>query len=124
METMISTVQANISMLAHSKENAEIFREGMTSFEEMEQSDQSQYMMLVSAIFSGLDTLYWSYKQGNIDQELWDRECNVMRMYLSSDGGRAVWRFNAQRGLYTESFKSFVENELETDLGLATNRSQ
>lgn len=112
VESVMSHVQENIALIGSTKESADVFSRGIADFNSLSESDRTQFSLMITAIFSGLDTMYWSYCNGNLDPVLWRRESNVLRMYLGSDGGRAVFDFNDDAGIFTEIFSQYVKSEL------------
>ena len=54
---------------------------------------------------------YWNQRSGLLQDEIWDREVKVLRFYLQTPGGRAMWQDT--RSLFSASFSQFVDAELE-----------
>jgi hypothetical protein len=79
VDSLMSNVQGNISLIGSTKENADVYFRGLADFNTLPEPDGTQFMIMITSIFNGLDTMYWSFRNGNLDSDLWSGECNVLR---------------------------------------------
>ncbi len=115
VESLVSAVQGNISLVGGSRESADIYLRGIADFDSLSEPDRTRFMIMVTSVYSGTDAMYWSYRRGNMDEEFWVRECNRIKMFLNTQGGRAAFKFNRDMGMLTDSFVAFVDTELMND---------
>jgi hypothetical protein len=121
VESLMSNVQSNMSLTGSTKENADVYLRGLADFNTLPEPDRTQFIIMITSIYTGLDTVYWSYRNGSLDSDLWRRECNMLRMYLKTEGGRAVFDFNEDAGMFTNPFAQYVHAKLIRDgLDLST----
>jgi hypothetical protein len=108
----MSNVQGNMSLIGSTKENADVYLRGLADFNTLPEPDRTQFIIMLTSIYTGLDTVYWSYRNGSLDSDLWRRECNMLRMFLKTEGGRFVFDFNEDAGMFTNPFSQYVHAEL------------
>ena len=105
--------------IAEQKELAHIFRTGLDGLERLEDDDDVlRFVMLLSTLFRGYDDLFFQYRAGTITSEAWEAWRYSLRSILSNPGFRPFWDF--RRLSFTQSFRQFVEAELETTEPLPT----
>ena len=111
----MSNVQGNISLIGSTKENADVYLRGLVDFNALPEPDRRQFMIMITSIYSGQETMFWSYRHGNLDSDLWRRECNTIQMSLRTEVGRAVFEFHEDAGMFTSDFSQYVRSELMED---------
>jgi hypothetical protein len=105
--------------IAAQKELAHIFRTGLGGFEHLEDDDDIvRFVMLLSTMFREYDDLFFQYRAGTITSESWEAWRYSLRSILSNPGFPPFW--DLRRLAFTESFRQFVEAELETTEPLPT----
>jgi len=107
------------SLLGQSAGNAEVVHRGLASFEALSEAEQTHFTIMLAHVFANLDAMYWDRRNDVLPREIWERELRVLRYYLSTDGGRSVWR--RQRHSVSTPFFEFVRAELaekENDLAV------
>jgi len=91
-----------------SVEKAALVSKGFSSYEELSDDEKAFMQLIFRRMLLQMDTAFWSYKRGLLPEEIWQREQVVIRVCLSSSGGRAAWR----RGGFSESFTRFIDADL------------
>ena len=106
-------------VISEHKDLAHIFRTGLRGLEHLEdEDDMFRFMMLLSTLFREYDDLFFQYRAGTITTESWDAWRHSIRTILSNPGFVPFW--DLRRIAFTESFRDFVESELEMTEPLPT----
>ena len=99
--------------IAEGKELAHIYRRGMVGLDQLEDDDDVlRFMMLLSTMFRQFEDLFFQYRAGTISSESWDAWRYSLRLQISNPGFSPFW--DLRRLAFTESFRRFVDAELET----------
>jgi hypothetical protein len=114
---MLSAAQNTALAVASSNESVEIWLKGLSDLQSLNETEKMRARLLMSSQMVATDSLYWSYRQGTLDEELWHRQSNWMRTYLSSDIGKAVFTSQSTVGGYTESFVEYCKTTYPELLG-------
>ncbi len=104
----LSTGQT-VALMGQSPQNADVFYRGMRSYDELSESEQTHFTIMVSGIFTNCDAMYWDHKQGLLPPEVWDRAQRLVQFYLERPGGQRVWRV-ARRSIVSRPFADFVDS--------------
>jgi len=59
------------------------------------ESELFRYHRLLAASLGGIETVYWQYKRGNIEPEIWERWDRILRRLLRSPGVQHAWKQDA-----------------------------
>ena len=102
-----------VATMGNSPQNADVFHRGLRSYDELSESEQTHFTIMVSGVFTNCDARYWDYQNGLLPQEVWNREQQLLRFYLESEGGHQVWRI-ARRSLVSRPFADFVAATFES----------
>ncbi len=116
VQGMTTAAQNTALAAASSKESASVWLRGKADVESLDDAERQQYRLLLVSQIIATDTLYWSYRQGNLDRELWERQSNWMRGYLQLSGGVETWQDMRQAGSITPSFVEYVEEHFPDEL--------
>lgn len=104
----LSTGQT-VALMGQSPQNADVFYRGMRSYDELSESEQTHFMIMVSGVFTNCDAMFWDHQHGLLPPEVWDRAQRLVQFYLERPGGQRVWRV-ARRSLVSRPFADFVES--------------
>ena len=105
------SAQRVLATASQSPENAEVYHRGLVSSDELTPPERMHFTMMLLGIFSASEAMYWNQRNGLLQDEIWDREVKVLRFYLQTPGGRAMWQSTG--ALFSDSFSQFVDTELE-----------
>jgi hypothetical protein len=105
--------------IAEEKELAHIYRTGMAGLDQLDDDDERlRFMMFLSTMFRQFEDLFFQYRAGTISSESWDAWRYSLRLQISNPGFSPFW--NLRRLAFTETFRQFVDAELETAEPLPT----
>ena len=103
-ETMMVAAQNTALALGSSNEAASIWVRGLTDYSSLDADEQSRmHFLLLSQILTS-DSMYWSYRTGNLDKELWERQWSWMKTILQSEAGKDVLRVQRDANALTKAF--------------------
>ena len=105
------SAQRVLATVSQSPENAAVYHRGLLSSDELTPPQRMHFTTMLLGIFSASEAMYWNQRHGLLQDEIWDREVKVLRFYLQTPGGRAMWRISG--ALFSESFSQFVDAEVE-----------
>ena len=105
------SAQRVLATSSQSPENAKIYHRGLLSYSELTPPEQTHFTILLLGIFSASEAMYWNHRNDLLPEEIWDREVKVLRNYLRTPGGQAMWRGGG--ALFSDSFAQFIGGELE-----------
>ena len=106
---MLSAAQNTAFAVASSNESVAIWVKGIEDLQSLDKTEQMRVRLLISSQMMATDSLYWSYRQGILDEELWCRQSNWMRTYLSYEVGKLVFASQSAAGGYTEPFVEYCK---------------
>jgi hypothetical protein len=103
-ETMMVAAQNTALALGSSNEVASIWVRGLTDYSSLDADEQARmHFLLLSQILTS-DSMYWSYRVGNLDEELWERQSSWMKTILQSEAGKDVLRVQREAKALTKAF--------------------
>jgi hypothetical protein len=105
------SAQRVLATASQNPENAEIYHRGLASYSDLTPAQQTHFTIILLGIFSASEAMYWNHRNHLLPEEIWDREVKVLRLYLGTSGGQAMWRGTG--ALFSDSFAQFVDAELE-----------
>lgn len=71
-------------------ENSDVFSRGLTSPDELTDSERLHFAFMMSGFFITMDSTYWDYRTGVLPEAIWERELELLRRYLALPGGSRV----------------------------------
>ena len=69
---------------------AALVNKARDSYNELSDDESAFVRMLVRRLLLHMDSMHWSFAQGMLPEEIWDREVFVLRLWLNSESGRAA----------------------------------
>lgn len=96
-----------LSNVASNPELGNTYFAGNQHFEDLSDDNQRQFLFLVLSQFKTFERLHYQLCQGNVEQDLWDRETAPLRLFIQSPAFSAWW--TARRDWFQEDFQREVE---------------
>ena len=108
------------AFLGSNPQIARIYRIGLTSPDELNEDEFTQFAFLGISQFRRYENLYFQYRAGLVDEDFWSGHRENILWYFHRPGMQAWWK--DKRLAYSNSFREFVESSRPTDLGSPTDR--
>ena len=115
-EFMLSAAQNTALAVATSNEAITSWTKGRQDYNSLDDTEKNRARLLYMSQMMASDNLYWSYRQGSLDEELWERQSNWMRGYLETEPGKAVWAQQTSHGGFTRGFVEYCEANFSEQL--------
>ena len=96
-----------ITSVASDRELGRTFLVGTQRFDDLSEEDQRQFLLLIFSQLKLFERLHYQLRQGNIEEELWNRETTSLRLMIQSPVFETWWA--ARRDLFQEDFQCEVE---------------
>jgi len=108
---------ANVSLEAAKDPNfSALTRRGMLSFEQLNEDEQFQFLLLMVTVYRRFENIYYQYRKGFLEAELWEGYEQSMLLYFYMAGRHS----GNNVGMYIlEFFKLFWNRPHRTMSGLA-----
>lgn len=110
-ETATSRRTSWLMSVAKSPELNDLMMRFFAESESLTPSEVNRAQRLVSSILLGVETSYWQWRRGNLEEEQWQPALQILRNTLARKQVRDWWALgdNPQ----TAEFRALVEEELE-----------
>jgi len=80
---------ANVSLeVAKDPDLSNLTRKGMTAFDKLTEEERFQFVMLMITVFRRFENIFYQYKKGFLEEELWDGYKQSMLLYRYTPGGQ------------------------------------
>ena len=73
-DTVMNTAMGTAHSVGSSIENSTIWRKGVHDFDSLNEDEATQFRLFIIAQLNASDLLYWHYRRGTLDKELWERQ--------------------------------------------------
>ena len=100
---------ANVSLeVAKNRELAVFLRKGLTTFEQLTDDEEFQFLLLMVTVFRRFENIFYQHKKGLLEDDLWEgyRQSNLI--YFFTDGGQAFWK--QRQHTFSENYRDFLES--------------
>jgi thymidylate synthase ThyX len=108
VQASTSITGSTVALMGQNPHNADVFHRGLRSYDELSESEQTHFTIMVSGVFTNADATYWDHRHGLLPPEVWDRSQRLVQFYMETPGGQRVWRI-ARRSLVSRPFAEFVD---------------
>lgn len=106
---------ANVSLeAAKNAEFSSLVRKGMVSFDSLSEDEKFRFILLMVTVFRRYENIFYQYKKGFLEKELWEGYRESMLLYLHTYGGQAFW--NLRRTHFSELFRDYLDATSPDDL--------
>lgn len=103
-ETMMVAAQNTALALGSSTEGASIWVRGLTDYSSLNADEKARMQFLMLSQILTSDSMYWSYRVGNLYKELWERQSSWMKTFLQSEAGKDTLRVQREAKALTKAF--------------------
>ena len=108
------------TILGSNLQIARIYRTGLTTPEELNEDEFTQFALLGISQFRRYENLYFQYRAGLVDEDFWSGHRENILWYFHRPGMQAWWK--DKRLAYSKSFRQFLESSQSTDLESPVDR--
>ena len=115
-ESMLAAGQNTALTVASTEGGIDVWVRGREDYASLTNTEKNRLRLFYISQMMATDNLYWSYKKGNLEEELWERQSNWMRSYLETEAGKAVWAQQTSAGGFTRSFIEYCNAEYRDQL--------
>ncbi|NKC00295.1 MAG: hypothetical protein GKR90_17665 [Pseudomonadales bacterium] len=109
-DSMINSAQATMSTITGSAANAHVFNVGATDYDSLTADQQVQYRYIIVSLLNTSDLMYWNFRRGTLDHELWSRQATWITAWLSHPVGLELW--DGYKTFLTPAFSEYVNQHL------------
>lgn len=106
-DSLATAAQNMMSTLTGTAENAYVFNLGATDYDALAEDQKVQYRYGIVSLLNTSDLMYWNYRKGTLDKELWDRQEVWIASWLSHPIGLELW--DGYKTFLTSSFSEYVD---------------
>ena len=99
-----------MSTITASATNAHVFNRGAIDYESLAADEQVQYRYILVSLLNTSDLMYWNFRRGTLDQELWSRQETWIAGWLSHPIGIELW--DGYKTFLTPAFAEHVDQNL------------
>lgn len=110
VQALDSMLSENFSSWSSSPENAVVMSQGTQDYESLDDDKKIQFGYMMTRFFLNMDSAYWAYINGNLPEEIWNRQSAAIKEFLNSQGGEIGWRHSH----VTNRFRDYVETNIRT----------
>ena len=103
----MAEMQRKFSM---NEELSQIFNVALVSPEKLSFNDRARFCWAMGEFLGALEFMYMQQKQGNIDEEIWERWAGTLRGWAAFPGWVRSWEGRITP--YSESFSQWVDAEI------------
>ena len=96
-----------ITSVASDRELGKTFFVGIERFDKLSEDDQRQFLLLIFSQLKLFERLHYQLCQGNIEEELWNRETAALRLFVQSPVFETWWA--ARRDMFQADFQREIE---------------
>ncbi|NCF20165.1 MAG: hypothetical protein GWP63_18170 [Haliea sp.] len=110
---------ANVSLeVAKDRDFSNLTRKGMIAFEELTEEEKFQFLLLMVTVFRRFENVFYQYKKGFLEKELWEGYKQSMLLYFYTSGGQAFWNVRGAHfsGLFREYLDSTSPGDAKSEI--------
>jgi hypothetical protein len=112
-QALDQSITDNIALWASTQDNAVLMERGLSVPESLSEEEAIHFRTMIAAFFLSMDSSFWSYRNGLLPIELWEREQEVIRAWVNRPGGSIEWE--QKRSQVSKPFREYVEANLRDD---------
>lgn len=100
-----------IALVAQNPDLSHILRVGMHDLSRLDEDERQRFHLIMYYLFSAGENFYYQNRQGQLDEEQWERWCGTLRYYFTQPGIRAWFETNPTP--FAASFSEFLQREFQ-----------
>ena len=104
-------------MVASDPDLASLFNKGMMDFDALDDTERTQFSMLMLTACRIYDSLYYQLQRGVGDKELWSTEVETLKGLCSAPGFQSWWAANTFK--FSPGFTKFINSIIDNREELA-----
>ena len=109
------SLQSNFLATGRDPQASRVLNAGLRSWDDLSVEEQSQFSIMMSGLFQGFESIFYQYRSGLLEEELWQSYQARIRWYLAREGVRAWWKLGGPTWV-SEPFGALI-NELLLEFG-------
>lgn len=106
-DSVLTSAQTAISSLNDSSSNAYVWATGATNYDALSDNEKIQYRLKLVELLNTSDLMFWNYRKGTLDEELWARQETWTAGWLAHSNGLALW--DSYKTFLTPAFAEHVD---------------
>ncbi len=104
------SLQSTLLAIGSDAQASRVLNAGLRSWDDLSEEEQGQFSLMMAGTFQGFESVFYQYRSGLLEEELWQSYQTRMRWYLARRGVRAWWKLGGHTWV-SESFGALI-NEL------------
>ena len=109
-DSVLNSAQTSISLLTDTPTNAYVWTKGATEYDSLTDEQQDQYRLMMIGQFNTSDMMYWNYRKGTLDEELWSRQETWIAGWLTHPNALSLW--DSYKVFVTPAFADYVDAQI------------
>ena len=109
-DSCLSSAQTAVSSISNSPDNAYVWAMGASNYDALSENEKVQYRLKMIELVNTSDLMYWNYRQGTLDEEIWARQETWTAGWLAHSNGLELW--DTYKAFVTPAFADHVDKNI------------
>ncbi len=86
------SLQSTLLAIGSDAQASRVLNAGLRSWDDLSEEEPGQFSLMMAGTFQGFESVFYQYRSGLLEEELWQSYQTRLRWYVARRGVRAWWK--------------------------------